>query len=591
MSTDEASRSKRSTGNPTRRRSGGSRLKSVDSRPAAGRIGNPSSPLRGLPALRRYTLLYGCVIVFLVVSATSIMNAWRRTELREAYLPELRILAQQSPKDGDVLALLGGRLAQAHEAQAFAVLSAATKYGNNDPLVWQTKAWVAAEMGDAPAAMSALHDGVKATNGNAPGLLSAIAAVSNLGPQTNADTFAAAISPEGPQPLVDAYTRGSLLNGIVERWGREHPQRSGFTTRELWAQEQPNDSQAVGLWGLALLENERAPEAVAVLRAANSLAPRSEAIQLALGQALQAEDDNSAASDEFLDVLVVDPNSVDGLIGLGYTNLATGRLSVAMAAMRRATRFAPQSADAWIGLGRASNVVAEQLAAFQKAQAIAPDRGDFTDDYAGALIKDGEYSKAEDLVRTRLSGNAGDATAHTLLAQALLLDDPAPDNLAISAAQATTALKIRPGSAVAEAVLGKTLLQERRPLEAIPELQAASSADPTDFPTEHVLIQAYREAGESTQALREAQKDAVDEELHNRVTDALAKISRQFLNLGYHRELLADYLQLGNTRQAAQERSLINELSTDPQPIIQATASYHVRLQKALGSDPTKQVP
>jgi Flp pilus assembly protein TadD len=65
-------------------------------------------------------------------------------------------------------------------------------------------------------------------------------------------------------------------------WERRHPESSGFTTRQRWATEHPDDAQMQQLWGLALVRNRREVEAGLVLRRAVELAPDSPAARLAL---------------------------------------------------------------------------------------------------------------------------------------------------------------------------------------------------------------------------------------------------------------------------------------------------------------------
>ena len=207
------------------------------------------------------------------------------------------------------------------------------------------------------------------------------------GAATNA-LLAQALAPEGPQSIVDTHAAGSFSNGISEWWGRCHGETSGYTTRLHWVQRQPEDAQALRLWGLALEKNHRLPEAGAALAEAAAKAPNSPAAHLALADFLRGVASPARTGLEYIAALKAQPDNLSALLGLGEVGVSEG-LKYGTAAYKRATEVAPQSVDAWIGLGRAYSQTGSDFdkaaTAFASAARLAPDRTDFLSAYADVL--------------------------------------------------------------------------------------------------------------------------------------------------------------------------------------------------------------
>ena len=313
-------------------------------------VGNETPPRIPSPQTRR-ALRAAVLLLLLALVGWQLADAWRQTARREAFLPALEAQALKTPNDGPLLALLGGRRAEAHQASAADALRRAIVAGEQSDIVWQTLAGAVAAGGDRPRALADLRLGINAL-GAVPSLKDAQARAEALGPSPAPGALNQAISPEGAKPLVDAYTRGSFLNGLMQWWGHRFPEQSGFATREEWVRQAPDDAQAQRLWGLALRENGRLPEAGAALARAVDLAPRSPAAHLAFADALQQGGFAEKAGLEYIACLKLRPDWLPALLGLG-NNALGDHLSHATPAFRRATQIAPQSADAWVGLGRA----------------------------------------------------------------------------------------------------------------------------------------------------------------------------------------------------------------------------------------------
>ena len=138
-------------------------------------------------------------------------------------------------------------------------------------------------LGDRTRAIADLRLAVKALPSSLA-LQGALAQARSTDPAAPPAALALAIAPQGPTPLLNQYAAGSFLNPLAQWWGRRHPDQSGFATRQAWAGSRPGDARAQRLWGEALLENRRLPEAGAALSLALSLDPSSPDTHLALAQ-------------------------------------------------------------------------------------------------------------------------------------------------------------------------------------------------------------------------------------------------------------------------------------------------------------------
>ncbi len=536
----------------------------------------PGRPRKGALLLLGLTLL-------LVVAGLWLADAWRQTERREAFLPQLEVMARHSP-DGPLLALLGGRLAEAHDPAAADTLRHAVVTGEGTEVVWQTLAATTAATGDRRRALADLKLGRKAL-GTAPRLDDALARAEGLGPAPDPGALAQAIAPEGPAPLVEAYARGSFLNGLSRWWGHRLPEESGFATRQEWAQQAPKDAQAQRLWGLALLQNRRLPEAGAALARAVALAPQSPAAHLALADAMERGGLREKAGLEYITCLKLHRDWLPALLGLGQ-NAMDDHLEHAVPAYRRATQIAPQSAEAWIGLGRAyfrePDTYAKALTAFQTAARLAPDRTDFFDNYAEALREASRVAEAEALLRRRLHAAPEDAQCHYLLGTVLLDKASSPAGEAAAEAETREALRLSPRQPLAEGQLARLLLLHGEARAAVLLLQDALALKPYDVNTLNVLTRAAWQAGEVKEAaLYSARSQAVfRDQQHLRVLEA--REHQDLMNQHTHQQMAQLYAETGQPVRAQQERELLRLLQTDPQKVVRERRFLRSSLQQIL---------
>ncbi len=525
----------------------------------------------GAPRRRGRARLAGSVglVLLVIAGGLRLSDAWHQTERREAFLPQIEALARRDPHDGPLLALLGGRRAEAHDPTAADALRHAVVSGEGTEPVWQALAAATAAVGDRPRALADLKLGRKAL-GTAPALDDALARAEALGPAPDPIRLAQAIAPDGPAPLIVAYTRGSALNGLVSRWGRSFPERSGFATRQEWARQAPEDAQAQRLWGLALVQNRRPAEAALVLARAVALAPSSPAAHLALADALDQGGMREKAGLEYIACLKLRRDWLPALLGLGRNGL-DDHMEHAVPAYLRATQIAPESAEAWIGLGRAyfrdSSTYIKALAAFQTAARLAPDRTDFFADYATALRENSRGPEAEALLRRRLRAAPDDARCHYMLGTILMNDASSPAGQASAEAETREALRLSPHQPLAEAQLGKMLLLRGGAREAVPLLEDSAASDRYDVSLLNVLARAYRLTGEGTKARAlTAQSEALFQD-QQRTRILQIQEHHDMMNQGIHRQLARLYGEIGQPERAKQEEEMMRLVQADPDKV------------------------
>lgn len=554
--------------------------------PAEGRDPLPPSARKRRPL--RAALFLVCMLAAGAVAVAALSPAWQRTQRREAYLPDLEAQARRAPTDGPLLALLGGRLMEAHEyAAAAETLRRSVGAGETGEAVWRALAASAAASGDRGRALADLKIGVRARP-DAAELKAVLARAQAVPPSQPPAALAETISPEGPAPLIAAYAPGSLLGGISYWWGRRHPETSGFATRQQWAGRKPNDAQAQRLWGLALLRNRRLPEAEASLRRALALAPNSPAANLALADYLDGVGPPVKASLQYLACLRLRPDWPPALFGLGRSAAQAGMYGYATAAFARASQVDPQSVDAWIGLGRAymeggsSANYAPALAAFQTAARLAPGRADYLPDYANCLRLSNRWDEAEAALRRRLAAAPADSFSHFLLGLVLMDNDPTPARLAEAEAQTREALRLTPRAPSAQVQLAQLLLARRQTREALPLLTEAFSRQPLNRKTMKILARAYRLSGQAQVADRlDARSDALARDQQQTLV-VESNVAKRPMDADLHAQLAALYRRTGAPQKADHEQALVQLLRTDPERAAREIQSLSVEVQSAL---------
>lgn len=551
--------------------------------------GRPDLPQKRRP--RRAALLAVTVAALGILLALVLPGAWQETQRREAYLPQLEAQAQRSPYDGRLLALLGGRRMEAGEYDKAAdALRRALAAGESDDALWLNLAAATAAMGDSPRAIADLRLGVHSLPASQP-LQDALGRALSAGPS---DPLPVVISPQGPQPLIAAYSSGSFLNKPVEWWGRHHPEQSGYATRADWARERPDDAQAQRLWGLALMQNRRLPEAGAVLAHAVALAPRSPAANLAMADWLNEARLPSKSLVQYVVCLQLRPGWLPALLGMGQAALNAELPSYAVSAYQRATEIAPGSVDAWIGLGRAEaaepDFINPALSAFETARRLAPDRTDFYTDYAAAFRKAGRLappgnspmSEAERLLRRRIDAAPNDYWAHYLLANILLHSAPSPTTAAVAEAETRKALELAPGDPLSEIQLARLLLDRNDLHGAIDLLSKALTVQPNNAPAIRTLGQAYARNGQPDLARKMFARSKTLKDRTDQLKILRDRERANPMDAAAHEQLAALYQQTGTPNKAAAERNMAQMIRKNPQDAAAQLTTVRTLVQTVL---------
>ena len=516
---------------------------------------------------RRRVLGFALTLTVLTGGGVLFTRAWRETQLRDAYLPELQEQALHHPGEGRLLALLGARQLEAHDyGSAQSTLQRAIQAGAARPSVWMAWAASSAALGDRAKTgnilQTALHSEAEAE------AKEALDRCRLLPPDAGLGQIAGAVSPQGITPLLADYAQGSSLNGLSDRWNRAHPERSGFAYRESQARLHPQDAQAQRLWGLALLRNRRTSESLPVLQNAVALAPNSPATHLALGSALEQAGATAKAGLEYRAVLRTDVNALPAQLGLGRVAAAKNLIKLAVQTYEAATRSHPESAEAWIGLGLAyyngGFQFANSVAAFEKAVSLAPSRTDFYCDYCNALRKDFQLDVSEATIRKRLTAAPDDARAHYLLALLLQDNRPDPQRTLTSEQELRAALRYAPHSAAANTKLAQLLQAQNKPSEAIPLLVDAVNADPDNPQILSLLARALQATGQAANAKRLFARVGMLARRNERRLFLEDREHRQPADIQTHLDLANFYAQDGQNAKAAQEREMASLLQSHP---------------------------
>ncbi|HLK60332.1 MAG TPA: tetratricopeptide repeat protein [Chthonomonadaceae bacterium] len=515
------------------------------------------SPLLTPPRKQRSRL--GLVALLFVLAGLLIairigQGAWSETQLREAYLPDLEKRAQRDPYNGRLLALLGVRLCQANQyAAAVPFFERAAGAGESNDVLWLTWAAAAAAAGDRTQSWSILKYGER-TPSLAPAMQNAIDHCRKLPGTAAPAELAQAIYPQGLEPILDHYAAGSCLNGLSVWYGHKHPEESGFATREQWAKERPDDTQVQTLWGEALVRNRRDGEAVLVLQRLLARAPDALRARLALADALYQGGAVGKAGLEYIACLKAHPDWQPALMGMGRVAVDKKLIAIGIEVYEKAVKQDPNSADAWIGLGRAYMNqrlnLGRALTGFETAAKLAPDRTDFYDDYSDALRVNYRAADAEAILRKRLVAVPDAARTHFMLAATLISVNPTPERLQEAEAELRTALKLEPAGYSSASQLGRLLLQEDRAAEAVPLLESALKADPRDVATTTALVRAFKQVGRSKDAaVVEASLTDLTQYV-NHINMLEEQIQRQPGNVKLYRELAAEYASGGEMEKA-----------------------------------------
>lgn len=142
------------------------------------------------------------------------------------------------------------------------------------------------------------------------------------------------------------------------------------------ASDRPEVGKAWQLLGVSLLAQDRASEAVPLLRHASTLAPKDWSVWDNLALALQRQSDFAGAAHAFRTSLALVPGEATVWSNASANELEAGNPAEALSLAREAIRLAPGLAVAHLNAGNALSATglrAEAQAAFEQALALQPD--------------------------------------------------------------------------------------------------------------------------------------------------------------------------------------------------------------------------
>ena len=537
---------------------------------------------------KRAALFFAFLLALVAVFCFLWLNVWPETARREAYLPELEDKARHASYDGRLLALVGARQIESHEYHLAAEsLQKALAAAEVTPLIRLNLAAAMEANGERPLALAHLRLALEAHPQDAE-LQAALSRIQKIPVPAAPGVLAPALCPQGPQPLVEIYAKGSFLNGLAQWWGHRYPEKSGFTTRALWVAAQPEDAEAQRLWGLALMRNRRLMEAEAPLRKAVELAPQSAQAHLALGNLQEQIGHHAAASLEYIATLKVQRDSLPALLGLGRTTQKGIHIGKAIRSFRRATEVAPDSVEAWTGLARSYQLTGlgydKSAAAYKKAMELAPDNPDFLNDYVISLYRASRQSEAETIVRRRLQTAPSDALSHYLLGMVLMNTNPTPERIAEAEKHTREALKLNKGNPAASIQLAQLFFQQNKEAEeSVRLLQNAIRLEPYNRKSRFLLGRLYRRMGKNALADKISAETNVLFQNQQKAADLAEKERKSQLDANGREKLAHLYEITGEVSKAQRQRQILELKKTDPQAPSRIQRDYDEAIDQVLG--------
>jgi tetratricopeptide (TPR) repeat protein len=552
-----------------------------------GLVSNGATPRRKQE--RRFTrtaLLLVCLAVA-VRFAFALSDAWAETTRREAYLPDLQAMVRRTPYDGQLLSVLAARLMEAGAfTEATGAFRGAVAAGDDREDVWICLAATEAASGARRDAMADLMLGLKAHPGS-PALMEAAKAAEALPKSAGGPQLAKVIAGGQPYGLLAARTRGSFLNDVFQWWGRQHPEASGFATREAWLREDPDNPRVIRLWADALAKNARYSEALQTAQLAVKAAPNSPEANLLLAQSLQSQGNHRAAVVQYLTCLRLRADWEPALVGLADTLGRLGAPGAASNLYQKVVQQNPKSVEGQLGLGRSiletSVALPRAVAAFETAQRLAPHRTDFFGDFANALRQTGQEPRAEAILRKRLAEVPDDSYAHFILGRVLMEYEPSPEREKAAEAEFRTAIRLSPGNPGPNAQLGRLLLARGDATRAVLPLRTALAAKPFDDSTIRVLAKALYQTGKTAEAARTiARSEAI---LSNRQVASQLEEQLKVDQANIPKRLrLADlYARTGKLEEAREQREKAQLIRSGGSGTRVEKDGFRTQLQQLLG--------
>jgi len=222
------------------------------------------------------------------------------------------------------------------------------------------------------------------------------------------------------------------------------------------------------------------------------------------------------------------------------------------------------------------------IAAFQKAEQLAPARTDYFDDYADALRQGVQWTAAESVLRRRLKAAPDDPLAHYMLGMVLLNSNPTPERQNAAEAETREALRLLPHNVLANLQLAQILLAKGQLDEAIGLLQDALKANPFNRNAMTVLARAYRRSGRTDLSDKVSKQADQLYQTQQRVQVLEGKEAKQIMNAAFHEDLARLLEQVGEHQKAIREAEMAKLLRADPRRTADELKKIKATLSEAL---------
>jgi tetratricopeptide (TPR) repeat protein len=182
-----------------------------------------------------------------------------------------------------------------------------------------------------------------------------------------------------------------------------------------------------------LLENAKPQDALLAYSNASELTPNDPEPHLSAGLLHERQKEFPAAEAEYKQVLKLDPQSTEAVIGLTNIYMKASRLADAEPLLRQLSAKRPNDAAIHLQLGRVLVAQDKQekkdegTAEIQTALKLSPADSDAQRELADLLVQSKKFPEAEAIYRTLISVHPNDAGIHGQLGEVLLKEHKFPE--------------------------------------------------------------------------------------------------------------------------------------------------------------------
>ena len=265
--------------------------------------------------------------------------------------------------------------------------------------------------------------------------------------------------------------------------------------------------------GARLIEQDRAQDALLILRQALALQPRMAHVHYHLGHALQQAGQPQQAQQAYQQALACDNAHVPAWLRLAELHRQEGRLNDAVEAYRRGLALHPDLPEVHHDLGMllenlGRNIEAE--AAYQQAVRWRPGYAEAHQDLGSVLVTLGRLADAEESCRQALALQPGSSLAHACLAAVLVLQNQLPQG----ESHYRKAVELDPDNAPLLERLGSTMHRQHKYAQTEQIYRRVLALAPEDWNTWNNLgtvLDHLNRLSESEAALRHALSMSPDE--------------------------------------------------------------------------------